>query len=475
MTNEELLLKIQQEIQRRNATSNFKEFIKSIKPSYMFNWHHDIIINRLDELTRQTGQRIIISVPPQYGKSELVSRLYPAYVFGINPDAGVILASYSSDLAQSFNRDVQRYLDSEPYAKIFTETSLNARNVKTILGTKRTSNYFEICGHSGYFKTTGVGGSLTGFSAKTLAIIDDPTRNRQDADSKAMSSRLWEWYTSVFQTRYSKDVNVILMCTRWSTDDLVGRLLEQSKAGLEKWEVISLPAICEEPRHVDDKREIGQALWPEYKGDSAHLHMIQKQIGQQDWASLYQQRPTLGEFSLINNEMIDIISHSEIPDNMRLIISVDATFKATEGSDFVAMQVWGQVGCDIYCIHTVNSRLTFMQTIDVLQTLSNKYNPYAVLIEDKANGPAIIDVLSDKISGIVPINPKDSKKARLQSIIPMFIAKNIHILDTIENRDFIAQLLDFPHGSHDDMVDACTQAASYLRYAEAQISFMSLY
>jgi predicted phage terminase large subunit-like protein len=139
----------------------------------------------------------------------------------------------------------------------------------------------------------------------------------------------------------------------------------------------------------------------------------------------------------------------------------------------VAIQVWKQKEAQCYLLETINKRMTFVDTIEVLQNVCNNYHPESVLIEDKANGPAIISTLSQRIPGIVPITPKDSKSARLQSVIPMFIAGNVQIVDNSTNREFIAQLLDFPHGSHDDMVDACTQALQKMRYSDMQIIFIN--
>ena len=394
--------------------------------------------------------------------SEIVSRSFPAYAFGLHPDMQIIATSYSADLTQRFSRDVQRKIDDPKYAEIFPETSLNSKNVKsTSFGSFiRTAELFEIVGHRGAYRAAGVGGGITGMGADILCI-DDPVKDRRDANSATIREALWDWYTSTAYTRLSPGGGVIVMCTRWHMDDLVGRLLDRAASGEgERWRVINYPAIAE---HDEPHRKAGEALHPE-RYDLNALLRIQKQVGSRDWAALYQQHPVPDGGGLFKDDWIQHWDSTTLPKTFdATCISWDMTFKGSEHSDYVVGQVWGRKGANFYLLDQYRGQWDFVKTVEQFVACAEKWpRVLRKLVEEKANGAAVIATLKKHVSGLIPINPKESKEARAAAVTPLWEAKNVFLppagLYPWVAKDFIPELLSFPAGAHDDQIDSMSQA-----------------
>lgn len=235
------------EVRAERARRGMLAFTTYTMPDYEVNWHHRVVCEALDDLFAGTITRLMISMPPRHGKSELVSRRFPAYILGRDPDAQVIAVSYSADLASMMNRDVQRIMDSPEYQRVFPGTKLGSSNIRSLAGgTLRNSDIFEVVGRRGRYRSAGVGGGITGMGMQ-YGIIDDPIKNREEADSPTMREKVWDWYTSTFYTRLEKNARVLVTCTRWHEDDLSGRLLrlQEEDPEADQWVEIRLPAIAE--------------------------------------------------------------------------------------------------------------------------------------------------------------------------------------------------------------------------------------
>lgn len=279
------------------ASKSFKDFVKYTKPDYIFNWHHLLLIDYLQKFAEGKIKKLMVFMPPQHGKSELTSRRLPAYILGINPKAKIIGCSYSADLATSFNRDVQRIIDDEKYIDVFPETLLNGSNVRTAAKGNylRNSDLFEIVEHRGFYKSVGVGGSLTGTPAD-IGIIDDPVKDAVEAESATYRARIWDWFTQVFMTRLHNDSQIIVTQTRWNNDDLSGRIIKHLNND-NSWTILSLPAICEGNVNENDPRKLGEALWEE-KHSLKRLSEI-KAANPRAFHALYQQDPKPFEGGLV--------------------------------------------------------------------------------------------------------------------------------------------------------------------------------
>lgn len=446
------------ELSRRNLLA----FVKATKPDYSAGWVHRELCARLMRflaaVERKESPRLMLSMPPRHGKSELVSRRFPAWALGVDPDLSIMSANYSDDLARRMNKDVQRIMDSPDYLEIFPGTRLaDARSG----GSMRTTGLFEIPGRSGSYRSTGVGGGITGMGADIL-VIDDPVKDRQSADSPTFRERTWDWYASTAYTRLSPGGGVLVTATRWHEDDLSGRLLRAMGEGGDGWTVVNYPAVAE--RDEPHRRE-GDPLHPERFGADA-LARIRKNVGEYEWAALYQQRPTPRGGGIIRREWLR--RWRALPRVVdRVIQSWDFTFKDASGSDNVSGQVWAQSGGDFFLVDCDTRRMDFTEQVRAMERMSAKWpEAYAKVVEDKANGPAIMSALGHRIPGLVPYTPRGSKTARAYAVSPLFEAGNVYIPEADADhawvREYEAELVGFPTAPHDDRVDATTQALDWL-------------
>jgi predicted phage terminase large subunit-like protein len=780
---------------RALAPQSLLYFIKYTKPDYNDSWHHRAICKELDAMITGETTRLMLFAPPRHGKSEIASRRFPAYLFGKDPDAEVIACSYTSDLAQRMNRDVQRIIDTPRYRLIFPHVTLWGKNIRTTAQGSylRNSDIFEIVGHSGSYRSAGVGGAITGMGAKycvptgtmietpdgekeisyltkqklpliltfnhllgtidiepvvaskrsvknefvtittesgieftcttehrvyveekgyieakriqagddikelhrtnmcplrntipsvclckkqadtarnhknillermlksckkprtvclaplsgvwggiaqrrnlllgrlqkkayratrrreqgkpentmpdmrgnvsarkqqeqilldglqkqgalrahenqeselqartgiqigiqgkawrnkikgraslsTLrngerksyspsqrqksakqhrrksynalqrvsrnhtqnarvariefstgerivydiqtnvnhnffangilvhnCIIDDPVKNREDANSEAMRKKLWEWYVSTLYTRLSPDGRILLILTRWHELDLAGQIIEQMKAeDGEQWRVVSFPAFAEPGRddaHESDDRREGAALWPD-RYNAKRLSTIKRVVGAYEWAALFQQRPSPSEGAIFLREWWKY--YDESPGIMasrmdEIIQSWDMTFKDNTGNDFVVGQTWGKKGADRFLLDQARARMDFPATVKAVCAMKSKW-PQAnrIYVEDKANGPAVISILQREIQGLIPVNPEGGKVVRANAVTGQIESGNVY-LPTPQRvswiGDFIEECAAFPNGAHDDQVDAMSQALIHM-------------
>jgi predicted phage terminase large subunit-like protein len=440
-------------------------FTKWTNPRYQTNWHHRILCEKLDKFVRGEITRLIVLMPPRNGKSELVSRRLPAFAFGLNPHEQIMSASYGQDLASKMNRDVQRIMDSEQYKKIFPNVTLPGPDqIKTDGRTKyiRNAKEFEIVGSRGMYRCAGVGGAITG-TGFTLGIIDDPIKNRAEADSATYREKIWDWYTSTFYTRKEENARILVTVTRWHEDDLVGRLLKKSKEdkNADQWDVVEFPAIRDERVCEEDPRSIGEPLWPE-KFPLTELVAMKAVMGSREWSSLQQQTPITEGGNIVKRDWWKYYDElPRMPDEW--IQSWDLTFKES-GNSYVVGQVWMRKGANKYLVDQFRQRIGFVETISAIQTMTHKW-PQAgrKLIEDKANGPAVIDALKNKISGIIPISPEGSKESRANAVSAQIESGNVWLpRNAIWVHDYIEEWAAFPNGADNDQVDATTQALKKL-------------
>ena len=447
------------------ARQSLLGFVLFTMPEYQCGWVHRELCHCLDAFLQavigRKRPRLIITMPPRHGKSEIASRRFPAYVLGRYPDMSIIATSYAADLASRINRDVQRIIDDDAYRKIFPGTQLYGKNVRTTAAGAymRNSDLFEIVGHKGVYRSAGVGGGITGMGGDIL-IIDDPIKDRAEADSATIRQNVWEWYSSTLRTRLAPGGGIILIQTRWHVDDLAGRLLAAMERGEgEKWQVVNYPAIAETDEPF---RLAGEALHPE-RITLEDLQAAKASMSARDWAALYQQKPTPDGGAIFKEDWLKFWVPSSLPEHFdQCFSSWDMTFKEGAANDFVVGQVWGRKGSDYYLLEQVRGRWGFTDTIEQFKLLSKRY-PQALrkLIEDKANGPAVIDMLKHEIPGIVPVTPDGTKTARAHAVTALFEAGNVYIPSPEVFqwvKEYIAELTQFPSAAHDDQVDATTQA-----------------
>ena len=449
---------ILQELNTQLARNNLIDFTEVTNPAYDAKWYHELLCSKLDTMLTGGIKRLMVFMPPQHGKSELVSRRLPAYALGRNPALKIAACSYSSDLASKFNREVQRIIDNPSYAKIFPETVLSGSPVSDRGRAKgswmRNSDVFEIVGKGGSYKSVGVMGPLTGDTVDG-GILDDLIKDRLEAESPTHRKRIWEWYLDVFSPRLHNDSWQLLTATRWHEDDLAGRLLCAER---DKWEVLCIPAIKEEDNPLDP-RKIGECLWPERHSLEAILE--KKAKSERTFSSLYQQRPAPLEGSLLKIPWFKY--YSVLPSDLdKVIHSWDCTFDDGGGS-FVVGQVWGMKGSNSYLITMVRGDWNFPETVKQVKGLYQAHPCQEILIEKKANGAAVISTLEGVIPGIIPVNPTESKEARAAAVSYAIEAGNVYLPEqAVWIQEALEEIRAFPNAKNDDIVDAMTQALNHL-------------
>lgn len=456
------------ECQRQNAKRHFPIYLDYIDPNYTRQWFHTLIATKCQQLILggTPKSRLMIFVPPQHGKSQIVSRQLPAWALGINPNFKIVGSSYSSTLAQSFSRAVQRTIDSPEYGEVFPDTNLNkSPRGGTSKGTVRTLDVFEVVGANGFYKAVGVGGSLTG-TPVDLGIIDDPIKDALEAGSEVYRNRIWDWYTDVFLTRLHNNSKQILIMTRWHEDDLAGRLLKREP---ELWEVVRIPAIREQELTTpEDPRTLGEALWEE-------RHSLQRlreteERSPRTFASLYQQRPSIEGGNIVKKEWFQTISKTDferIKDRSNTVhYFLDTAYTDKKTGDPSGIIATCGIANNLYIINATKVYLRFPDLIRFIPdyVMHNGYTNRSTLrIEPKANGISVIDQLRETthINVTQTPTPTESKATRLFANTPFIESKRVVLVQDEWNEAFIHELCAFPNAPHDEFVDVLCYAIDF--------------
>lgn len=413
--------------------------------NYHPNWHHEEIANALMKVERGEIDRLLLMVPPRHGKSELSSIRFPAWYLGRDPHREVITASYSSDLATDFGSKTRHLIESEQYQMIFPDLKL--RQDERAKGKWLTAE-------GGGYTSVGVGGPITGRGA-TLLSIDDPIKNREEAESKVYRDKVWDWYTSTAYTRLEKGGAIILTLTRWHVDDLAGRILASEDA--DRWHVIRFPAIAEQD---ETYRAEGEAIWPD-KYPVEELQRTKKVIGGYDWASLYQQTPITSENQEFKPHFFQKRSQEEV-DRLRTrrFLTVDTAISKAAAADYTAFCDNAVDSENFWNLKAWRTKVSPTELIDMLFTLHARNHYEKIGIEKTIYLSAIKPFLDqemrnrDKFLPIVELqHNQTAKELRIRSLIPRYESASIfHIEGACA--DLEEEALTFPLGVHDDTLDA---------------------
>lgn len=449
------------------ATKDYHSYIKLTNKSYVPLAHSELLANTIDAMITKRdlilkgempkeNQFLMVSMPPRHGKSMTITETLPSYFLARESGAKAIITAYSINLADDFARS--------------NSTKLKEHNVFNVAIDADNQNRMLLSNKSIMVKA-GILGGITGKGANLL-IIDDPIKTSEEANSQTTRAKIWNEWVSSLSTRLEPPAIVILVMTRWHEDDLAGRLLNPEYGEPLPWSIVNLPLEAEDDDVLG--RVKGEPLWIDRYG---YDFIEQRKQYPKDFNALYQGRPTAAEGNLIKREWFES-EHTwyNATDEMMnkipyICLSVDATFKDTSKSDKVALQVWGKLHNDFYLIDAITERMDFIGTLDAIRTLKARYPRIGMIfIEDKANGSAIINVLSKEITGIVPVNPLGGKESRAQAVLP-YLASNVKLP---KHKSFVNGVLEewysFPNGAHDDAVDAMTQAISKLVYYYGEVS-----
>jgi len=445
---------------RRQARRSLLQFTTYTMPEYEVSWHHQLICEYLDKFVDGRIKRLIISMPPRHGKSELVSRRLPAYIFGRFPDKSIISCSYAADLASRMNRDVQRIIDTPAYAKLFPDTRLSDISFKAQTSYLRNSDMFEIVNHRGVYRSAGVGGGITGMGCD-IGIIDDPVKNREEALSSTYRDKVWEWYTSTFYTRLEKNAQILITMTRWHEDDLVGRILANDG---EEWTQLVLPALSTDSIAPYDQRTASDVpLWTG-KYDAASLASIRTVLGMYQWEALYQQHPTpegggMWKFDDIENNRVQYV-----PDLTRIIVGVDPAVTSGSSSDETGIVVAG-IASDgqIYVLADNSLKGTPAEWCSRVVSTYHDHKADRVVAEVN-NGGEIIESMLRNIDRNIPyeaVRASRGKQIRAEPIAALYEQGRVHHVGRFPRLE--EQMCNWiPGEKSPDRMDALVWAISHL-------------
>lgn len=455
---------LQQQLQRNKAKERLALFLNYIMPTYDRQWFHTLIADKCQALFEGRIKKLMVFVPPQNGKSEIVSRKFPAWVLGQDPTCKIVGCSYSSDLAEGFSRSIQLTIDSDEYRSIFPDTKLPQRGGGGLI---RNVDYFDTI-EGGFYKAVGVTGGLTG-TPVDLAIIDDPVKDKIEAYSETYRQRVWDWYTDVLLTRLHNDSKQLLIMTRWHNDDLAGRIL---KSEGDDWEVVCLPAIKEDNSNPEDPREIGEALW-EGRHSIDRLRQMEKRSAR-TFAALYQQHPSVeggniwidSWFRKISLEKFRAIKPKEIPIHFFL----DTAFrekKSNSDNDPSGMIAACRIENFLYILDAMSVYKKFPDLIRFLPDYVKAHgytNSSTLRIEPKANGISVVDQLRDEtdLNVVETPTPTDSKETRANANSAKIECGRVFLVEGSWNAEYINQVTQFPAVAHDEYVDVTNYAIDYL-------------
>lgn len=460
----------QQEAEQDGRWSTPGTLAKAINPKTVQTPALDLIDQALAGLRAHSDGRLIITMAPQEGKSVRVAHDFIVWWLKQAPDTPVVAASYGQQLANRNGLAVRRTIETHPELGLQIARDNGAASDWSLTD-PRTGKPT-----GGGLFSVGIGGGLTGRPAG-LMVIDDPIKDRKEADSEVYRENVWSWWTDVASARLAPGAPVVVILTRWHKDDLAGRLLKDA-AG--RWTVLNIPAQAD---HNPDQgetdvlgRQPGEFMVSARGRTREQWEDRKRTAGTRTWQALYQGNPTSAEGSFFKRTWWQEYTQPlwiERADGSRIItgfddllISWDMTFKGTEGTDYVAGHVWGRRAADAFLLDRVHGRMDFVETLAAFRKLAARW-PQAVLklIEDKANGPAVIAMLGRKIGGIVPVEPDGGKEARAAAVSPLVEAGNVW-LPSPELCPWVSEVIDeaadFPTAVHDDDVDAMTQALNRL-------------
>lgn len=419
------------------------------KEVWQSSLHINFIERRLTNIYKRGNQKLIINLPPRHGKSELITKVFPFWWLLNRPDSRIIISAYNSSLAELFGRELLRIFKS------------HAGRYGLELNQSQKSKSEFVTNRNGSITAVGVGGSLTGKGAD-LIIVDDPIKNDAEANSKVARDKIYEWFNATLLTRLEPNGSVILVMTRWHEDDLAGRLLKK-----DKWDSIILPAIAQDNDQLG--RIKGDPLWTE-RYNKEKLLDIKEDIGSYWFSGLYQQAPTPADGGLFRRssfkyfELVDQIATSKdftiSLEDINTFFACDLAISTNEKADYTVVLIFAlDNNKNILIIDVYREKIIPSKHTDIILELYRKYRPTLVGIETVQYQSSLFHNLNDIGLPVVKLIPKKDKVTRALPLAAklesgkVFFNRSIPCISDMEN-----ELLNFPNGTHDDIVDTLSYA-----------------
>lgn len=449
-------------LEREKSQASFLTFVKKMWPGFIHGRHHAVVAKAFEDVASGKIKRLAISMPPRHTKSEFGSFLFPAWFLGKFPDKKVMQSSNTSELAVGFGRKVRNLVDSEQYHEVFPNVALRQDSKSAgRWAVNKSGEYFAI----------GVGGTMTGRGAD-LVIIDDPHSEQEAAlaaGNPGVYDSTYEWYTSGPRQRLQPNGAIIIIATRWSERDLIGRVLQDSveRGKPDEWRVIEFPAILPS----------GNSLWPEFWPLNL-LEDLREELPPMKWNAQYQQKPTGEEGALIKRDWWKIWPDDRPPRCEFIIQSWDTAFTKSERADFSACTTWGVFYKDenpndanLILLDAFQKRMEFPELKEKARAHYLEWEPDDCIIEAKAAGAPLIQELNQQagifIRAYTPSRgtrqQSNDKIARTNTVAPIFQSGKVWAPDTRWAWEVIDQMAAFPNAAHDDLHDTAVMAVTRFR------------
>lgn len=444
----------------QRARQHLVDFQIATNPKYEPSWHHDVIGRELEHI-EAFGDRdykiLIVEVPPRHGKSQQCSIDFPAWFLGKNPSEEIITASYASDLSQDFGSQTRDKVGSPAFDLIFPNVRLKEdEQAKAKWKIETLNPLTKQWGPSGgSYTSVGIGGATTGKGAK-IFLIDDPIKNREEADSEVYQVKTFKWFTSVAFTRLAPKGVMVIIMTRWNMRDLVGMVKEIP--GLKgKIKTIHLPAIAVQK---EVHRDVGEPLWPT-RYDVQALEVIKNTVGPYDWASLYQCDPILSENQEFKADWIKKCSDAEaMALNTRRFLTVDTAMSKEQRADYTGFCDNRVDSQNFWRLKAWRMKLSPEELVDAIFNLHKRNNYEAIGIEKTTFTEGLspyMDMEQRKRNVFLPIvelsHNQTKKEIRIRGLIPRYASHSIYHIEG-ETKDLEEEMFQFPVGMHDDVLDA---------------------
>lgn len=436
-------------------------------------WRFPEHLRRLDHALAECAsgriRRLIVNMPPRHGKSEFVSKYFPAWYLIRNPEKRIILTGYSAKFAESWGRSVRDLI-----------TAMGKRYGVEISKSNSSAGNFSIEGHSGGMIAVGAGGSITGKGADLL-IIDDPVKNDKEAHSKRRRESIFEWFQATAFTRLEPCGTIIIVMTRWHEDDLCGRLLSGEKVGtsdkidvtvLERvgqWHILRMPAL------LSGAEGNSEALWPE-RFSAEKLQQIRKSIGEYWFSALYQQCPSVpsgnifkrcnARYFLSDGKTVSIGERLHSIEELRVYATIDLAASTKEKSDYTVAVVFGLTRrTEVLLLEVIREKIEGAEHLAFVKAIHDRFRPVLIGIEAVQYQ---ISLVQQAMRSGLPVKELRADRDKISRALPMAARMESGNVYFKENapwlHDFEEELFSFPSAPHDDQVDAFSYISSIISF-----------
>ena len=442
------------------ARSDFLFYIKACDPKYIVSHIHLFLAKKLQDVAEGKCNRLIISCPPRAGKSRLVCIEFPSYLMGKDPTKNVVIGSYAQSLANIHSRETRRRVqENDVYHAIFPNTRVNEGDARLDdWGTKE----------GGRYKSVGVGSGITGRGADVL-ILDDLVKDFQEANSQIVQDGIFDWLQSTALTRLAPGAPVILIMTRWAQDDPVGRILAPEfqqrlkDAGIQdadKWEVVNLPALCDEPNDPLG-RKMGESIFPERFSEKWYIQK-RAEVGSFVWAALYCGRPTARGGNYIKVDKIRTIQRDQLPKNIRMFRYWDLAATEKKTSDYTVGVLGGidPLSGVFYIVDVVRGQWEWPTARERIVQSAVK-DRVQIGIEAVAGFKVAFQNLQEILPKDISCTEFGADKDKMTRALPwiaMVENEKVAMVAADWNIDLMMELEAWPRGKHDDQADGISGA-----------------